>query len=1186
MPRVMAVRWGMQLPELKPAWPDQNRLRNDSIYQPIIADEKLIVASSKDDSVTAYDLRDGGELWRFYAGGPIRVAPAAAEGKVFVGSDDGWMYALEARGGAVTWKMKGAPRVRRVIGNERLIDTWPIRGGPVVEKGRVYFAAGIWPFMGIFLHCVDAKTGRVIWTNSGDGAAWLTQPHGAPSFAGIAPQGNLAVMGDKLLVPNGRSLPACYDKNTGRMIYFQLNNKFGGDNVVVAKDWFFTGDMGFDLTNGKPAAYVPPSPVIDGPMAYVASNEGIAGYSLSCLAWPERDVKFNVIGFVKGIASPAIRNPRTVIKCANRLYAGGQGFVAAMDLPFAPENPDAAWRAEVDGVVVSLIAGAGSMVAVCEDGRIYCLGDAQLPPARSRPTLRHEERIAGAGAAEMARAILADAKIDGGYCLALGAGSEGVAREMVKHSKAQVVLLEANAAKVDQMRRELSEDGIYGDRISVIEGALGTTSLPPYFASIAIATDPSMRGEDLPILYRSLHPYQGRAYFKSDFAAARDFEAKGALVSTVESMICLRRGGGLEGAGNWTHENADASNTRVSADSLVKAPLGILWFGGSSNEGMLPRHGHGPQPQVIDGRAILEGVDKMRAIDIYSGRVLWEKPMSGVGSYYNNTLHQAGANGTGSNYVSMSDGIYVVMDRECLRLDPASGEELGRFELPTELLDGGDSVWGYVNVDGDYLIGGWAPRSHASIAAARTQDKVDPEETADAPIKRSPPTNPRTVGSNGLFVMDRRSGKVLWSVKAKKLFRHNAICTGGGRLYAIDTNPVPALFERDKPVPTPFGELRVFDLSSGNPLWKTSNNVSGTWLSYSREYDVLVEAGRKARDTLRDEPKGMRAYRGSTGEVLWFDREATGPAMIRGNTVLKESSADDLITGRPIMRSDPITGFLGEWTWSRQYGCNTPVASQNLLTFRSGAAGYYDLARLGGTGNFGGFRSSCTNNLIVAGGLLVAPDYTRTCVCSYQMQTSLALYSDPEVEEWTYTGANNDAAEHVQRIGINLGAPGDRVDENGTLWLEYPGVGGKSPSVKVAAGGEKMEFFRRHASVVSGPMAWVAASGAKNIKSLKVTLGTDGVESHPYTVRLYFAQPGPAKAGENVFDVSINGVRVEKGLDVVAMAGAADRSLIREYPGIEAGSEMLIELKARKGATVLCGVEILPEPWPFVPVVR
>src|SRR5207244_3961727 len=71
LPRGMGVRWGMKLPKLEPAWPDQNRLRNDSVYQPIIVEGKLIVPSPLDDSVTAYDLRDGGEVWRFYCGGPI-----------------------------------------------------------------------------------------------------------------------------------------------------------------------------------------------------------------------------------------------------------------------------------------------------------------------------------------------------------------------------------------------------------------------------------------------------------------------------------------------------------------------------------------------------------------------------------------------------------------------------------------------------------------------------------------------------------------------------------------------------------------------------------------------------------------------------------------------------------------------------------------------------------------------------------------------------------------------------------------------------------------------------------------------------------------------------------------------------------------------------------------------------------
>src|SRR5439155_1098623 len=149
--------------------------------------------------------------------------------------------------------------------------------------------------------------------------------------------------------------------------------------------------------------------------------------------------------------------------------------------------------------------------------------------------------------------------------------------------------------------------------------------------------------------------------------------------------------------------------------------------------------------------------------------------------------------------------------------------------------------------------------------------------------------------------------------------------------------------------------------------------------------------------------------------------------------ILKDKSACDVLTGEPYKVRDPLTGQLVEWTWTRTYGCNTPAASECLLTFRSGAAGYYDLLNDGGTGNFGGFRSSCTNNLVVAGGVLVAPDYTRTCTCSYQNQTSVGLVHDPDAEMWTFPGAQT-VSGPVKRVGINLGAPGCRKAPDGTLW--------------------------------------------------------------------------------------------------------------------------------------------------------
>jgi hypothetical protein len=320
----------------------------------------------------------------------------------------------------------------------------------------------------------------------------------------------------------------------------------------------------------------------------------------------------------------------------------------------------------------------------------------------------------------------------------------------------------------------------------------------------------------------------------------------------------------------------------------------------------------------------------------------------------------------------------------------------------------------------------------------------------------------------------------------------------------------------------------------------------------------------------------MRAYRATSGEVLWYDAKAVGMAMIRDRMVMKESSAADLLTGAPYFRPDPITGLPGEWKWKRLYGCNTPAMSENLITFRSGAAGYYDLARCGGTGNFGGFRSGCTNNLVVAGGVLSAPDYTRTCTCSYQMQTSLALVPDDDAEMWTYTGESPKITTLVKRIGINLGAPGDRVDDAGTQWLEYPSVGGKSPVLKINVAGDKVDYFRQHATTVEGPMAWVAASGVRNARS--VTLDLDRKESEAvktYTVRLYFAQPAGVAGSD--FGVAMQGSVVTPAVDVAREAGGVNRSLVKEYRGVRVRDKLVVELKpvTKGGGTVLSGVEVM-----------
>jgi hypothetical protein len=281
----------------------------------------------------------------------------------------------------------------------------------------------------------------------------------------------------------------------------------------------------------------------------------------------------------------------------------------------------------------------------------------------------------------------------------------------------------------------------------------------------------------------------------------------------------------------------------------------------------------------------------------------------------------------------------------------------------------------------------------------------------------------------------------------------------------------------------------------------------------------------------------------------------------------------------PKKRVDPITGELVPWTWARNYGCNTPLASEHLLTFRSGAAGFFDLCNDGGTGNFGGFRSSCTNNLIVAGGVLTAAEYTRTCTCAYQNQTSVGLVHLPETEMWTFFGSKEHKGQ-VQRLGINFGAPGDRKAQDGTLWLEYPFTGGVSPAVTVTTKPEKPEVFRRHSAAIAGPWNWIAGSGLQGVEEINIVL--DKVEGpRSFTVRLVFLEPGDVKAGQRVFDVEMQGRKLLDDLDVVKEAGGPMRALVKEFSGMIVEDMLAIRLTPTPGAqvpvTILCGIEVIAE---------
>ncbi|MBM3240687.1 PAS domain-containing protein [Candidatus Poribacteria bacterium] len=1102
LPAKLHLQWMREYPKFTQAWEDplnQDLMQFDKVSEPVVHGKTLFIGSNANDKVVALNTETGEEKWAFYVDGPVRFPPVASNGKVYFVSDDGYLYCVDSNLGKLIWKFRGGPSNRKILGNERLISTWPARGGPVLKDGIIYFAAGIWPFMGVFIYALDAETGKVVWSNDSTGPIYMLQPHNSPSYAGVAPQGNFVLAGDKLLVPCGRSVPACFDRRTGEFLYYHLAryNKTGGAFVCALGDFFINYHRDYvtsiyELSTGH--SVVPrfgKIPVMTEKTLFSMGNP-ITAYDFRNLKHIE-DERLIIDKTKKEVKT--VKDKKWVleqlwqcnvdasgdlIKAGKRLYAGGKNVVSAIEIPggriaklFGRKGPKVSWKTTIDGTAARIIAADNKLFVVTLEGSIYAFGGEAPPyPPRQRGgkiyTYTVEKSTITKKVSAKAESILKATGIREGYCLTYGLETGDLVEALARNSNLRIIAIDPDPVKVDNLRRRFDAMGLYGKRISVQVGDVFTFEAPPYLASLTVFENLEAAGYRVeqtdsllyffPKIYHSIRPYGGVACLpvsvneisaveqqiqesylpkakvrkvehtanllrgvkraagsipKSENSASLLQEVEYAANLLKSEYLLLIRDGPLPGAADWTHQYGDIANTVKSDDELVKLPLGILWFGGSSNMDVLPRHGHGPPEQVIGGRLFIEGIDSFSARDVYTGRVLWKRNLTHLntsGVYYDETykntpldpaynqVHIPGANARGANFVATLDKVYIAQKNSCLVLDAATGKTIEEIKLPPDPKTGQMPEWGYIGVYKDYLIAG--------AGFVHYLDFLDLDEI-DATISgKQPFYNFDITSSKNLIIMNRLTGKVLWTRNSELGFRHNAIAVGDDKIFCIDMLPpsVSDALER-RLGKYRFGtpKLMALNLQNGKIVWNTNENVFGTWLSYSKEHDILLQSGRQSRDMLRGEPtKGMVAYRGKNGTVLWSNNASQGgPYMLHGDTIITDQYSYSLLTGEQKMRIDPLTGEEKPWIFKRNYGCNYAIASEHLLTFRSAAAGFYDLMRDGGTGNFGGFKSGCTSNLVAANGVLNAPDYTRTCSCSYQNQTSLALVHTPDVEIWT-----------------------------------------------------------------------------------------------------------------------------------------------------------------------------------------
>ncbi|MBS7634405.1 PQQ-binding-like beta-propeller repeat protein [Candidatus Bathyarchaeota archaeon] len=284
VPRISAVLWSYTM--------------GGTSWGPVVAYGKVFLGSI-DKKVYALDQMTGAKIWEFATGNAIWVSPAVSNGKVFIGSTDGKVYALDQSNGAKLWEFN--------IGVE-------IGSSLSVADGKVYVGS-----IDGKIYALDESTGAKIWEFATGKAIVFSSP---------------AISGDLLFIGSCDGYLYALDKYTGR------------------ERWRA------EVSDGR--WYVISSPAVSGGKVFIGSSAYNKTYAFDAytgsLIW-----EYMTGGRIA--ASPAI--------AYNKVFIGStDGKVYALD----QSNGAKLWEFNIGaGAVLQSTVADGMVIVPSGDGKIYAL---------------------------------------------------------------------------------------------------------------------------------------------------------------------------------------------------------------------------------------------------------------------------------------------------------------------------------------------------------------------------------------------------------------------------------------------------------------------------------------------------------------------------------------------------------------------------------------------------------------------------------------------------------------------------------------------------------------------------------------------------------------------------------------------------------------------------------------------
>jgi len=389
--------------------------------------------------------------------------------------------------------------------------------------------------------------------------------------------------------------------------------------------------------------------------------------------------------------------------------------------------------------------------------------------------------------------------------------------------------------------------------------------------------------------------------------------------------------GALEGAGNWTQQYGNPENTACSGDELVNGPLGILWFGEPGPQGMVERHGRAQSPVALNGRLFVEGEELIMAVDAYNGTLLWKRALPGA--------VRVKIKADSGNLVATEEGLYVAAHNQCYRLDPATGDTMRIYDLPSSS-DDEPRRWGYLSVK-DNILYGSAATALTEEYGALWKALVDrgqwrkPEDIPEKYQAQYASYRKQYTDTQDLYMAFQRGGTMYRTMipfaRGGEFLQKNAVTDSlmvSDRVFALDTETGESLWvhqgERIANITVTLGDGKIFfaestttDRQRTRALRRRKKLISGG--IYREREGVREELHEKKRQLAalaagdKSSTRSTLTYLISSLESELFQEECEDGTLTYADADIRLAVALDAVTGKRLWRLPvDLTGCCGD----------------------------------------------------------------------------------------------------------------------------------------------------------------------------------------------------------------------------------------------------------------------------------